>query len=126
MYTCTYTYIYICIYVYYCLIYHGLVSRAFLLHGKALHVAVKKPILHGVARTCVKATAHAYAWITYKWIPNFTDLHGTAWKVLVHIYPTLALLMELNSYESHSSLPMELHQDPAKPWAMAFMAGRCQ
>ena len=35
-----------------------------------------------------------------KWIPNFTNLHGTAWKVPVHMDPNLSLFMELISYES--------------------------
>ena len=67
-----------------------------LLHGTALHVASKEPhctALHGPAG---KATMHGFARKTCKWIPSFTDLHGTTWKVPVHMDPNLALLMKLN------------------------------
>ena len=52
--------------------------------------------LHGPAG---KATMNGFAQKTCKWIPSFTDLHGTAWKVPVHMDLNLALRMELNSYE---------------------------
>ena len=43
-----------------------------------------------------KATMHGFARKTCKWIPSFTDLHGTAWKMNVHMDPNLKLLMKLN------------------------------
>ena len=49
-----------------------------------------------------RATMHGFAQKTCNWIPIFTDLHGTAWKVPVHMDPNLALLLELTSYESQS------------------------
>ena len=56
--------------------------------------------MHGLART------------TCKWIPSFTDLHGTAWKAPVHLDPNLALLVELNSYESQ---PVTAYGAPSRP-----------
>ena len=81
---------------------HGFVSRVVFCTARHCTWQAKNPHcteLHGPAG---KATMHGFARKTCKWIPNFTDLHGTAWKVPVHMDPNLALLMELNSYESQS------------------------
>ena len=70
----------------------------------AQHVASKEPhsmALHGPAG---RATMHGIAWKTCKWIPNLTDLHGTASKVPVLMDPDLAPLMELNLHSM--TLPM--------------------
>ena len=67
------------------------------LNNAALHMASKEPhcmALHGPAG---QATVHELAQKTCKWIPNFTDLHSTACKVPIHMYPKPAPLMELNS-----------------------------
>ena len=81
---------------------HGFVSRVFFCTAWHCTWQAKSPHcteLHGPAG---KATMHGLARTTCKWIPSFTDLHGTAWKVPVHMDPNLALLMEFNSYESQS------------------------
>ena len=75
---------------------HGFVARVVFCTARHCPWQAKNPHcteLHGPAG---KATMHGFARRTCKWIPSFTDLHGTTWKVPVHMDPNLALLMKLN------------------------------
>ena len=107
-----YTYIYIYIYIRKVPALHGFVSRVFFCTAWHCTWQAKSPHcteLHGPAG---KATMHGLARTTCKWIPSFTDLHGTAWKAPVHMDPNLALLVELNSYESQ---PVTAYGAPSRP-----------
>ena len=67
------------------------------LHGTALHVAIKEPHCTALHRPAGKEVMHGFARNTCNWISRFTYLRGAAWKVPVHMDPSLALVMELNS-----------------------------
>ena len=70
-----------------------------------LHVPAGNAPMHGFARKMCK------------YIPKFTDLHGTAWKVPSYMDPNLALLMELNlarrcPWQAQSPLCADLRGPP--------------
>ena len=55
----------------------------------------KLPALHGFVSRVAFGTARHCTWQAKN--PHCTELHGTAWKVPVHVDPKVALLMELKS-----------------------------
>ena len=87
----------ICIYIYISKVpaLHGFASRVVFCTAWHCKWQAKNSHCTELPGPAGKATMHGFARNTRKWIGNFTNLHGTAWQIPVHMYPNLALLMKL-------------------------------
>ena len=91
---------------------HGFVSQVVFCTAQHCTWQANNPHCTELHRPAGKATMHGFAGKTCKWIPNFTDLHGTAWKVPVKSLCPIKTLPNLGPWLSWHDAAHGKHRAP--------------